>query len=99
MAGKRSKKDKPSNASYKIEMRWIKNKDRRQKQHKKRLARKDARMEYRARKGKKTSADIRWIARRQGREAHDQGTPLEQNPHGNNTTLGGIWTKGWKNAA
>ena len=64
-AKKRSKKDKPSNASYKLEMRWIKNKERRQKQHKKRLVRKDAHMERRARARKKTPADIRWAARQE----------------------------------
>ena len=64
MAGKRSKKDKPSNASYKVEMRWIKNKDRRQKQHAKRLARKDAHMQNRARARKNTPADIRWAAKK-----------------------------------
>ncbi len=62
-AKKRSQKDKPSNARYKLEMRWIRNKERRQKQHKKRLERKDDHMERRARARKKTPADIRWAAR------------------------------------
>ncbi len=99
MAGKKSQKDKVSNKAYKAEMRWIKNKDRRQKQHETRLKRKDAHMESRAIARKTTIADIRWNTRRQGAEAKGQGTPLEQNPFGKDTTMGGIWIKGWKEAA
>ena len=99
MAGKKSQKDNPSTKAYVAEMRWIKNKDRRQKQHGTRLERKDAHMERRAIARKTTIADIRWKTRRQGAEAKGQGTPLEQNPFGKDTTMGGIWIKGWKAAA
>jgi len=60
MAGKKSQKDKVSNKAYKAEMRWVKNKDRRQKQHETRLKRKNEHMARRAKAGKTTPADIRW---------------------------------------
>ena len=98
MAGKKSQKDNPSTKAYVAEMRWIKNKHRRQKQHETCLERKEKHMVSRAKAGKTTIADIRWKTRRQGVEAKGQGTPLEQNPFGKDTTMGGLWTKGWKAA-
>jgi len=98
MAGKKSRKDNPSTKAYVVEMRWVKNKHRRQKQHETRLEHKEKHMVSRAKAGKTTIADIRWKTRRQGAGAKGQGTPLEQNPFGKDTTMGGLWTKGWKAA-
>ncbi len=62
-AKKRSKKDKPANARYRMESRWIANGKRRQKQHEKCLEKKDAHMKRRAKSRKKTPADLRWLAK------------------------------------
>lgn len=98
MAKKKSKKDKPANKRYKAASRWLENAVRNQKRHAKRVAKKEEHMERRAEAGKKTSADLRWKARRQGKDAFEQNEGLNANPYGSNTTMGNIWTRGWRAA-